>query len=277
MKNRVLIAFAAGTVLAAPVMAQTTDASVLDAGRALVETHNCTGCHTETLGGQFFGGWYVPNISSDPIAGIGGWTIEELVEYLRDGSTAKGQAAGSMAGVVGSVTRRMTDDELTALATYLKSTDPVSDPDVKQPAFSFTTAQPASVISLDPAIDQSNPEAKVDLSTTDGAELYVAACATCHMPNGEGTADHFYPSLVGNGRIGGHTPNNLVQVILHGVTRDSNRGFPVAMPAYAADMNDEQIAAVANYVFARFGNPDLSVTGDDVALLRDRKNLPGQE
>ncbi|ADO44250.1 Gluconate 2-dehydrogenase (acceptor) (plasmid) [Ketogulonicigenium vulgare Y25] len=277
MTHRFMTTLAVSMLLAAPALAQ--DADQLAHGRSLVETNNCTGCHTQNLGGQFFGGWYVPNISSDEASGVGSWTADELVAYLRDGTSAKGQAAGSMAGVVGSITRHMPDADLQAIAAYLKSSDPVVSFERTTEAAapgSFVDAKPASLASLDP-VQSTDPAAHVDLSVTDGATLYISACATCHMPNGEGIEGQFYPALTGNTTTGTYVPNNLVQVILYGVTRDSNRGMPVHMPAFGNDLSDEQIAAVANYVFDRFGNDDLSVSGDDVALLRARQNLPGQQ
>ena len=73
---------------------------------------HCTSCHTprnvlmgaiqsEALAGGFVGPWYAPNITSDPVSGIGGWTQDELVAYLRTGhAKGKNQAAGGMAEAV---------------------------------------------------------------------------------------------------------------------------------------------------------------------------------
>lgn len=55
--------------------------------------------------------------------------------------------------------------------------------------------------------------------------------------------------------------------ILQGVNRVGADG-PTYMPAFARDMTDTQVAAVANYVAQRFGNPDLHVTSADVGVLR---------
>ena len=40
------------------------------------------------------------------------------------------------------------------------------------------------------------------------------------------------------------------------------------MPAFEADLNDEQVAAITNYVMARFGNPAVQTSENDVKVLR---------
>ena len=46
------------------------------------------------------------------------------------------------------------------------------------------------------------------------------------------------------------------------------------MPALGADLDDQQIAAIANYSLQRFGNPVLSVTEHDVTKLRGGGDTP---
>ncbi|WP_230945351.1 zinc-binding dehydrogenase [Burkholderia cepacia] len=73
---------------------------------------HCSACHTlrnalmaedfsRNLGGAQLGAWYAPNITSDPVSGIGAWTDDELVSYLKTGrAPGKNQAAGPMAEAV---------------------------------------------------------------------------------------------------------------------------------------------------------------------------------
>jgi len=73
---------------------------------------HCDTCHTprnlmmgsvtdKPLAGGMVGPWYAPNISSDPVSGIGNWTQAELVEYMKTGrANGKNQAAGPMAEAV---------------------------------------------------------------------------------------------------------------------------------------------------------------------------------
>ncbi|NEV02993.1 cytochrome c, partial [Bradyrhizobium sp. UFLA 03-164] len=83
-------------------------------GNYLVEgLGHCGMCHTpiNALGGSkqsqaFEGGlipmqnWYAPSLTSNKETGLGDWTIEEIVDYLRKGVSAKGAVYGPMAEVV---------------------------------------------------------------------------------------------------------------------------------------------------------------------------------
>jgi mono/diheme cytochrome c family protein len=40
------------------------------------------------------------------------------------------------------------------------------------------------------------------------------------------------------------------------------------MPGFSDELDDDQIAAIANYVTKHFGNPKATLTADDVAKLR---------
>ena len=68
-----------------------------------------------------------------------------------------------------------------------------------------------------------------------------------------------------NRNFGGES--NVAQAILHGVTRDSADG-PVVMPAFGQAYSDIEIAAVANYVTARFGATPSAINAADIAHLR---------
>ncbi|WP_321909754.1 cytochrome c [Paraburkholderia sp. J11-2] len=56
-------------------------------------------------------------------------------------------------------------------------------------------------------------------------------------------------------------------VILHGVRRQT-KDSDVLMPAFADELNNEQVVAISNYVTKRFGNPQAMLTADQVAALR---------
>ena len=69
------------------------------------------------LGGGDVGGRYAPNITSDANSGIGGWSEQEIVDYMRLADVAgKGQAAGPMAEVIDHSLRRLTEDDLRAIS-----------------------------------------------------------------------------------------------------------------------------------------------------------------
>src|SRR6185369_15004965 len=94
---------------------------------------HCGTCHTprnalmaenqsRELGGGEVGTWYAPNITSDANSGVGGWSEKELVDYMRLGRAAnKSQAGGPMAEAIDHSLRHMADEDLRAIATYLKT------------------------------------------------------------------------------------------------------------------------------------------------------------
>jgi mono/diheme cytochrome c family protein len=92
-----------------------------------------------------------------------------------------------------------------------------------------------------------------------GEALYNATCAGCHMLDGRGAqgAGH-YPALADNPAVG--AAPYVISNVLHG-----RRG----MPSFGVEMDDEQVAAVVNYVRTHFGNGFAEgVTPGEVKGLR---------
>jgi mono/diheme cytochrome c family protein len=69
--------------------------------------------------------------------------------------------------------------------------------------------------------------------------------------------------LIGGRAINDPSAINVVQVVLSGEKRSG-----VYMPGFGAAYSDVEVAAVANYVTARFGARTSSVTASDVERLR---------
>jgi D-sorbitol dehydrogenase (acceptor) len=219
------------------------------------------------LGGGDVGGWHAPNITSDPIAGIGGWSEQEIVTYLRNGAVpGKNVAGGPMAEAVEHSLRYLTEEDLGAIAAYLKTVPAIAEPGATRPPFDWTKPRPAVVTSF----ETGNGPLQSDLaqaSTLDGAVLYNGACASCHGIEGAGTPDHFFPSLTSSTTVGATNPANLVMTIVGGVNREGSSGHAF-MQTFGEELTNAQIAAVATYVAGRFGNPDVTVDEATVAELR---------
>lgn len=251
----------------------------VERGQYLVEVlGHCGTCHTPRnvlmgeegsrfLAGGEVGGWTPPNITSDPVSGIGGWPADEIAAFLKEGFVpGRGVAAGSMAEAVEHSLRHLTDEDLRAIAAYLKTVPPIPTEGVTRAAFNWTEARPAAVGTY----ETGNGPLQADLAqsdTLDGAVLYNGACATCHGVDGAGTTDHTFPSLTANSTVGSTNPANLVLTIAGGVNRQgaSHHAF---MQPFTSDLSDAQIASVASYVTGRFGNPDVKVDAETVTLLR---------
>ncbi|MDX1489352.1 MAG: cytochrome c, partial [Acidiferrobacterales bacterium] len=68
----------------------------------------------------------MPNITPDRKTGIGRWSPDELAEYLRSGLTPDGDFAGSlMADVIDEGLRYLSDADIEAIVTYVRSLPPI--------------------------------------------------------------------------------------------------------------------------------------------------------
>ena len=88
-----------------------------------------------------------------------------------------------------------------------------------------------------------------------GEKVYTTSCGACHQANGEGLPGVF-PGLKGSPVIVGDVAKHI-DVVLNGVMKD---GKPTAMAAFAAQLNDADLAAVITYERNAWGND----TGDVV-------------
>ena len=233
-------------------------------------TH-CSSCHTprnflmaedksKDLAGGYVGPWLAPNITSDQTSGIGGWTTEELVRYLKTGRAhGKAQAAGPMAEAVDNSLAFLTEEDLNAIAVYLKTVPPIQGVDSEKSVSAW--GQPSD--ELDSLRGVPLPD---DPNQMTGAQLYDAECATCHQAQGQGSRG--LPSLFNNSVVGRLETNNLVMAILDGVHRGPIGDTAITMPGYRNELTDQQISTLATYVVQHFGNPKAVVSVDQVAALR---------
>jgi mono/diheme cytochrome c family protein len=219
----------------------------LNRGAYLVEgLGHCAECHTphniagasetsKAYQGAMIDNWFAPNISSDVNEGIGSWSVQDLVDYLKKGVSPKGVVAGPMAQVVHESLSKLTDDDVTDIALYLKQLP-------GQEAYPAT--QPPQAV-----------EAK-----SVNASAYDNFCSSCHRPNGSGVPG-VIPALNGNGSVQANGPQDVLTVVLGGLNAHDN--YP-AMPAIGAGMTDEQIAQAVNYVRSAWSNkaPENAQPGD---------------
>ncbi|RQH05834.1 cytochrome c [Paraburkholderia dinghuensis] len=241
-------------------------------GAYLVEgLAHCEECHTprnfmqglrknERFAGATQAGWQAYNITPDPLSGIGGWSDAALRAYLVTGAAdGHGSAAGPMAEVVQNSTQYLTDVDVRSITTYLRVQRPIRGGVTRA---RDTWGQPVA--------DDVTTLRGTSITSVNGAQLFVANCASCHNWTGAGvgaSAPGAYPSLVHNSVVGAASPNNLAMVILHGVTRNTLQA-DVLMPAFDSELTNDQIAAISNYVTKQFGDPHATITPDQVGALR---------
>jgi len=108
-----------------------------------------------------------------------------------------------------------------------------------------------------------------DPTRDQGAKLYLAHCGGCHQALGRGIPGVF-PPLAGNGAVVAPDPADILKVVLQGIPAQNGR---VAMPSFASQLNDAQIAQIANYARTSWGNAAApNATADVVARLRGSAN-----
>ncbi len=218
-------------------------------------TH-CGMCHTpknflggdrnsEYLRGYALQGWFAPDITNDARRGIGGWPVDEIVAYLKTGHNSTSAAAGLMAEMVTLSTSHLSDDDLKAIAVYLKDAPGTAGEPLAQPT---------------------KPD---DKAMAMGGAIYGDECAGCHMPDGKGTAGLF-PSLSASPVVQQRDPTTLLHVVLRGVRSASTPGAPTAaaMPQFDWLLTDDQVAAVLTYIRNSWGNTASPVSAAEVGKAR---------
>jgi mono/diheme cytochrome c family protein len=146
---------------------------------------------------------------------------------------------------------KLTPSDIRALVTYVRSIPPVASPNLPAVRNEVAGATPWSGADMSP-----------DLL---GKEVFAAACAGCHDWTGASPLME-RATLIGSRAINDPSAVNVVQMVLNGSPAGSSG--PNSMPAFGAGYSDAEIAAVANYVTARFGATASAVTPHTVTHLR---------
>jgi len=232
-------------------------------GAYLVEgLGHCSACHSPRnalgaekanayLAGGFAEGWEAPALTSLSQAPIP-WSENELYAYLRTGeSRFHGVAAGPMAPVVKELAA-LPDSDIRAMAVYLAS-------------FNETSMDRAAQQALAAKLESSTGT-RTSAASSVGARLYQGACAVCHEVGGPALFGS-RPSLSLNSNLHSAMPDNLIQVILHGIAQpaSSDLGY---MPGFKDSMTDRQVAELVSWLRQQFAPGKPAWTGVDAAIAR---------
>jgi alcohol dehydrogenase (quinone), cytochrome c subunit len=203
------------------------------------------------LQGAELDAWSAPDLRGDLRTGLGGWSIDEVAAFLKSGHNDRGVAFGSMLDVVNNSTPYLTDDDVHAMAVFLKSLPATTE----QAAFVYNDAAAKSL--------ESGESQQV------GAATYLGVCAACHGSDGNGQAPYM-PPLAGNPAVLDSDSSSLINLVLNGAEPLVVRGVPDAyrMPQFRIQLNDEQIAQVLSFVRRAWGNDAKAVSTDQVKKLR---------
>ncbi len=173
--------------------------------------------------------------------GLRSWSVNDLAQYFKTGTSARGGSFGPMNEVIGNSLSQLTSEDLHAMAVYLKSLPPRAYGDELVP-----------------------PE----LGSA-GAAVYKARCEKCHGRSGRGGM-FSGPPLAGSAVVQAEDPASLINIVLAGsdapeaITSQSWE----TMPAYRGVLDDAQVAAVSNYLRASWGNHGGAITAAAVLAQR---------
>jgi mono/diheme cytochrome c family protein len=235
---------------------------------------HCGACHTphnvlgaeegsRALTGGEAEGWYAPALQTgSPEHGSparASWSADALTTYLRTGlDSGHGAAAGPMTAVTQEL-GTIPETDVHAIAVYVNS---------------LMSAGTSSVRSSDmPSAGSSGAATPVPVSdpNTPVAAIFDGACGACHGADAPMTRNGA-PSLALSTAVRAPTARNMVDVILLGLPWHEGQSGPY-MPGYAGALTDQQVAALAAYVRARYSA--LPAWPDVEAAIHDAKRQGG--
>src|ERR1700730_16884299 len=149
----------------------------------------------------------------------------------------------------------LADEDIRAMAVYLGS---FNEKAIDQPAQQMLAAK----------LETLTAPSAVSASAT-GARLYEGACAVCHQVGGAPLFGS-RPSLALNSNLHGAVPDNLIQVILHGIASpaSSDLGY---MPAFKDSLTNDQVAELVSSLRQQFAPEKPPWTDVHTAVSRARR------
>jgi len=235
-------------------------------GAYIVESlGHCGSCHTPRgigmnekafdsddkrfLSGGSLNDWEVPSLR-----GLPRWTEQETIDYLATGRNDKAAVGGEMTSVVEHSTSYMSETDLKAIAAYLK----------------FLGGNPSLSASDGKAASATEAKLTAAKNLTSGERLYLDNCSACHFVTGKG-APGVFPQLDQATLVNAGDPTGLIHTILAGAQQPSTAKAPstLAMPGFAARLNDEEVAQLATFIRQGWSNKAAAVKADDVKKVRE--------
>jgi len=215
---------------------------------------HCGACHTpksflggdktsQYLQGSALQGWFAPDITNDSRRGLGNWSVDDVAAYLRTGHNGVTAATGPMAEEIALASSHMTDGDVHAIATYLKSVP--GRQDAPQP------------------LRADNPDMVA------GQAIYRDQCSACHGLDGKGIP-RLFPAIADSSSVRSTDPATLIRIVLRGARSVATDAEPTSpgMPSYGWQLDDAQVAAVLTYVRNTWGSAAQAVSAQDVKRAR---------
>ena len=227
---------------------------------------HCAACHSPRnlmgaekggenfLAGGMVDGWEAPalnGLSKSPTP----WTEDQLFTYLSSGySDAHGVAAGPMGPVVSELAK-LPKADIRAMAVYLASLDGTAQAQAR--SSTQTVAQPSIT----------------EVSLSNGRRVFEGSCQGCHA---DGLGPKLFgvsPSLAPNTNLHSTLPDNLLKVILQGISNPATPDLGY-MPGFKDSLSNRQIAELTAYLRNRFASAEPAWQGLEQKVAHLRAN-PG--
>ncbi len=230
---------------------------------------HCGACHTpraislqekalddsspKYLAGAEVDAWYAPSLRGNMRTGLGTWSSEDIGEFLKHGHNRIGSPFGSMIDVVSNSTSYLSDSDIAAITTYLKSLPETST----EQSIAYNNSTSVALLTRP--------------STQPGGAVYVGACASCHGFDAKGFTPYM-PALAANPVVLDANPSSLINLTLNGsiplVINDTPDAY--RMPQFRQQLSDQDIAGVLTFIRNGWGNQAPAVTAAQVAKLREK-------
>jgi mono/diheme cytochrome c family protein len=204
-------------------------------------------------GGQVIDGWVAVNLRGNSADGLGAWSKDDIVATLRTARNSQHAVVGPpMSDVVVHSTQYLSEEDLQAIATYLKTLPPA-----RSESSSFT-ANPATAAAL-----------AAGHETDRGAELYDDNCAACHRSNGAGSPN-VLPNIAGNPTVLSMDASSLIRLVLAGSSLPGTTTAPSAlgMPGFAWRLSNIEVSQLLTFIRSGWGNKAAPVSAVEVARVR---------
>ena len=199
------------------------------------------GSYTDRVPGGHYRRWSTPNLTPST-RGLGLWTREELVSYLRTGRNAFLDTFGPMNEVIINSTSRLAPEDVQSIALYLESL---------------------------PALDEAPGGAVPENVMGRGRTIYNLHCGTCHLPTGLGDPEMAPRLDSGSLVVQQDDPASMINAILYGPElAELAPRWRNPMEEFQYLLDDEEVAAVASFIRNSWGNRAGQVAAEQVAAQR---------
>lgn len=201
------------------------------------------GRYIDKVPGGAWKNWFAPNLTGAD-EGLSMWPEEEVVRYLQDGRNAFVETFGPMNEVIVHSTQHLREEDVRAMARYLKSLPPIVN-DMEPPADSATLGM--------------------------GRTIYNLHCGTCHLPTGLGDPEMAPRLAQASLVVRAHDPASLINVILYApesAELPTPSTWREPMEEFQYLLTDEEVAALASFLRASWNNDAGRVTAEQVSAQR---------